>query len=263
MKISKIFSAVIAGVVSVVMLAIPVNADEGYDDGNPVFALDKAQTYTVEAGKKNDIVFFIKNISDNDSKSTLITAIDEGGKLGITGDNITSLAIQSERYTRFKVTLDVPANTLSGKYPLKLEFVAVNSDGVISEQELTADIIVKSNVVRNALSVSGYKISNNNVREGNIFDVDVTVKNGSGVDIKNGRVELTSLDGRKFAMNKGVPYVISDFKKDEEKTFKFTLIACSGIESLRESIAVECSYYLDEADEENFMCGAFLCYVDA
>ena len=251
MKISKIFSVMMAGIMSVVMLALPVNADEGYDDGNPVFALDKTQTYTVEAGKKNDVVFFIKNISDNDSKSTLITAIDEGGKLGITGDNISSLAIESERYTRFKVILDVPAGTLSGKYPLKIHFTAVNSDGVISEQELTADIIVKSNVVRNALSVSEYNISNTNVKEGNIFDVDVTVKNGSGVDIKNARVELTSLDGQKFAMNKGVPYVISDFKKDEEKTFKFTLIACSGITSVRESIAVECSYYLDEADEES------------
>ena len=63
MKISKIFSAVMAGLMSVVMLALPVNADEGYDDGNPVFALDKAQTYTVEAGKKNEIIFFIKNIA--------------------------------------------------------------------------------------------------------------------------------------------------------------------------------------------------------
>ncbi len=251
MKISKIFSAVMAGIMSLVMLALPVNADEGYDDGNPAFALDKAQTYTVEAGKKNEIIFFIKNISKNDSTSTLITAIDEDGKLGITGDNITSLAIESERYTRFKVILDVPASTLSGKYPLKIHFTAVNEYGVISEQDLTADIIVKSNVVRNALSVSGYNVSKNNIREGNIFDVNVTVKNGSGIDIKNGRVELTSLDGQKFAMNKGVPYVISDFKKDEEKTFKFTLIACSGITSLRESIAVECSYYLDAADEES------------
>ena len=68
MKISKIFSAIMAILTSVVMFAIPVNADEGYDDGNPVFALDKAQTYTVEAGKKNEIIFFIKNISNNDSK---------------------------------------------------------------------------------------------------------------------------------------------------------------------------------------------------
>ena len=50
MKISKIFSVMMAGIMSVVMLALPVNADEGYDDGNPVFALDKTQTYTVEAG---------------------------------------------------------------------------------------------------------------------------------------------------------------------------------------------------------------------
>ncbi|MBP0959252.1 MAG: hypothetical protein J5992_03920 [Oscillospiraceae bacterium] len=251
MKINKIFSAVMAMLVSFMMLALPVNADEEItDDGNPVFAFSRAQTYTVEAGKKNEISIQIKNISPNDSKSTLITAVDEGGKLGITGNNISSLAIHSEMYTSFPVVLDVPATTLSGKYPLKLEFTAVNKHGVISEHELIADIIVKSNVVRNALSVSEYNISNGNVREGNIFDVNVTVKNGSGVAIDNARVELKNLDGQKFAMNKGVSYVISDFKKDEEKTFKFTVIACSGITSVRESIAVECSYYLDDADED-------------
>lgn len=255
MKAIKFLGALVSAVMAFTMLAVPVSADEGESfsggDDSPKFALDKSQTFTVEAGKKNDITFFIKNISDNDSKTTLITAKDEGGKLGITGNNITSLGIDGGRYTRFQITLDVPSSTLSGKYPLKLEFVATNNDGAISEQTLVADIVVKSNIVRNALAVSGYTVSNNNVKENNIFDVTVKVKNGSGIPIKKGRIELKGLDGQKFAMNKGVPYYISDFAKDEEKSFTFTLIACSGISSVREAIDVECSYYLDDADEES------------
>lgn len=251
MKAIKFLGALISAVMAFTMLAVPVHAEEEENNGMLKFAVVGDQTFTVEAGKESQIVIQIKNMSKTDSQSTVITASDESGKLGITGRNSISLSMSAERYAKLSLQLDVPAATLPGKYPLKVEISAVNGAGSSFDQSMTVDVIVKSNVVRNALAVSGYTVSNNSVKENTVFDVTVKAKNGSGIPIKNARVELKGLDGQKFAMNKGVSYFISDFAKDEEKSFTFTLIACSGLSSVREAIDVECSYYLDAADENS------------
>ncbi len=248
MKPNKLFALMAVLVFAVVSFVVPVNAEEG---GVASFAFLKNQRFTVEAGKENVVPIEVKNISAYDSDSTLITAIDEDGKLGVNGENVFSSRIGSGKYVSFPVRLNVPSSTLPGVYHLKLDIISTNSSGDVSNHTLTADIVVNNSVVRNALSVTGYNVSKKDVKENTIFNVTVRVKNGSGIPIKNAKIELKDLDGTKFAMNDGASYVVSDFKKDEEKSFDFTLIACSGITSVRESIAVECSYYLDEADENS------------
>lgn len=92
------------------------------------------------------------------------------------------------------------------------------------------------------LTMTGYKVSSDAVKEKTRFNLSVTLKNSGDDDIENARLSVMGLDGNKFAINSGLTYADFSIKAGKEKTFTFELVGCEGISSIREVIPMVIEY---------------------
>ncbi len=256
MKIKNLVSLFTALIIllftAVPVLAVDDYGDDEEDTGKPHFSLYNKQTYSVKAGEKANLSIIVQNITKSLAKKVNVSFVDDSKSLNIVGNNVTSVSnVKHEGLIYSLITLDVPEYTLAGTYQIKVNIDATGKYGDVVSQSLVVDVVVSNNIIMNALSVSGYSVDKQNLKTGDVFDVTVKVKNSSGIDVKSGRIELTGLDGSKFAMADGLSYQISNFRVNEEKNFTFKVIACAGISSIREAIGVQCTYYLDETDPDS------------
>lgn len=257
LNLKRITAFFIAAMTALCMSApISVFADDDTEDpqlpaGSPYFTVYDNQSFTVQAGKVSNVNAYFINFSKEKVEKAYAT-ITCDSKLGLKGNNVRLYsAIYPNEVDLLQLVFDVPSNTLSGSYNVDVSIEATNRDQVVSTHKLTYTINVKSDVVPNALDVAGFTVSNDKVKSGDSFALELTVKNNSGADIKDARIELSELSADKFAVDGGMNYVTADFKKDEEKKITFKLIAGAGLSSAREEIKVKTSYYINLTDKES------------
>ena len=164
--------------------------------------------------------------------------------------NITEKTIYyPEMGTSFIFT--VSPTTLSGEYSFGISAeVCDNDDNVLSSFSTSLKLIVDSDLKVKGLTIESYKVSKENIRPGDSFDIDVILKNNTGVDVKNAELHLDGLDTNKFVLDKGFSKKYVDIPKGKTGSAKFSLIAQNGISLVRETLTLALSYTLDE-DKSN------------
>ncbi len=148
-------------------------------------------------------------------------------------------------------TFTVSPTTLSGEYSFGiLAEVCDNDDNVLSSFSTSLKLVVDSDLKVKGLTIESYKVSKENIRPGDSFDIDVILKNNTGVDVKNAELHLDGLDTNKFVLDKGFSKKYVDIPKGKTGSAKFSLIAQNGIALVRENLTLALSYTLDE-DKSN------------
>ena len=218
--------------------------------GSPTFALYSNQVFVVKAGAKTAINVVVQNVSSARSKKTLATIIDEKNIFTFPEGSVCSTSASGYNTTNLGYFIQTPDYTPAGRYPLTLSLSNTNNDGVVSSQSLTIYIDVQSDIKSSTVDVTSYSTDKAAIKPADAFNLNITVKNNTGVALKNVVFALDGLTGDKFAMNTGLASVTLDMAKNEEKTLQFALVGCKGIASIREIIPLKISYYLNPSDKE-------------
>lgn len=222
--------------------------------GQPVFSVEANQTFSAEAGKETYMPIKICNIANDRANFVFTTVTDESNHFEFVGTNVfrTDHVSRNCDFTvpvKFKLSDKVP----SGVYPLNLSISYTNYDGATYSEKLTVHVTVKSNFQSNSVDITNYSVDKTDIKDGDNFLLTVTVKNNSGAAIERTTLKLSGVDGTKFAMNGELPYQIFDIKNKETKTFKFNLVGCAGIASIREVIGLNLSYYTNPSDTKTLV----------
>ncbi|MBP5605210.1 MAG: hypothetical protein J6X60_06675, partial [Ruminiclostridium sp.] len=120
------------------------------------------------------------------------------------------------------------------------------NDQVLSTFSTNIKLTIKSKLNLDGISIDSYKVSSKAIKPGDKFDVEVTLRNNSGLDVKKAELQLSGLDSSKFILDKGFSKQYVDIKKGEVGTVTFSLIAQEGIAHVRENLTLELSYTYDE-----------------
>ncbi len=173
-------------------------------------------------------------------------------KLSLSSEN-TDLAVSEEEITLSNLTqtpdfrINVSKTATAGDYPVILTAKIYNDAGtLVDTQQLTYKITVTNDLDVTGLNIVSWKASKEPVKPGDAFDITVTLKNTSGVDIKDAELELTGLDSSKFILDKGFSKQYVTIENNRTGSVKFSLIAQSGIAYVRETLGLSLSYTLDK-----------------
>ncbi len=149
----------------------------------------------------------------------------------------------------FRVMISKTA--VAGQYPVTLTAQIFNSAGeLIDTQNLAYKVTIINDLDVTGLNIVSWKASKEPVKPGDAFDITVTLKNTSGVDIKDAELELTGLDSSKFVLDKGFSKQYVSIENNRTGSVKFSLIAQSGIAYVRETLGLSLSYSLDKKKPE-------------
>lgn len=84
------------------------------------------------------------------------------------------------------------------------------------------------------------------IKPGDAFDLVVTLKNATGIDIKDAEVELTDVDKSKFVLDTGFEKQYVNIGNGRTGTVRFSLIAQNGISYIRETLGLTLTYTLNK-----------------
>ena len=221
-------------------------------EGNPEFIFKSEQYFTVGAGKTTTLGIRIDNISKYSSKMTTVNIKDDKSVFKFDSPtSFTERGIPTNVGRTFYFDLNVPKTLEAGRYPLTLDITNVNYDYGSSKQSLTFYIDVVNSLDISGIYVSDYSVDKKDVKSGDAFNINATLKNTSGVDISDIKVQLEGLDGTKFAMNSGLSSATVNIKNGEETKVSFPVVACAGLSSIREVIPMKISYYINPNNKES------------
>lgn len=206
----------------------------------PVFILNSYTKDAVKAGttatinvnmrKNNDGLF--KNIT------AMLTSSDGCVIVEDIGEKISYSTSPS-----FDFKINVPATTPAGIYNLTLAMNVYNEKGkVATTASYTIPVKVTSDIKSAGLSVSSYKISRDTVKNGDKFALTLTLENNCGIDLSNIGVSLEGLVPAKFVLDGGFSEQTVSIKNGKKGDVRFNLVACAGIDSIREVIDIKATY---------------------
>lgn len=220
-------------------------------DGTPIFELYGNQTYSVTAGEVCNIQVQLQNVSEVFARYMNTMLSDDQGIVQFKSNSIVeSFGCSRRGILKVPYQVFVPAYVESGRYPLSLQLTHTNRDGVVNSQSFTIYLDVVNGTNGTGIQVADYSVSKNEIATGDIFELNVTLKNNCGVDVNGAVISLDGMDGMKFAVNSGLANRSFDIKKDETKKITFQLVACKGISSIREVINSAITYRLDPGNKE-------------
>ena len=171
-----------------------------------------------------------------------------------------------------EITIDTTTHKVEGKEDVSLYTSSFDITAPLTAAPEKYDISVKVDVydmnhilndtytfaysmkVTSDLDVAGLTIvscvpSKDLIKPGDAFDLVVTLKNATGVDIKDAEVELTDIDKSKFVLDKGFTKQYVNVENGRTGTVKFSLIAQNGLQYIRETLGLTLTYTLDKNKE--------------
>ncbi|MCM1334464.1 MAG: hypothetical protein NC084_01235 [Bacteroides sp.] len=212
------------------------------------FTLDAGTSYTVKAGETKTITARLRAVNTgafvSATSSATLTSSDASLIVEETGAK-TSISTSPS----FSFRVSAPKTAVAGTYTLTLNTTVYGSDGAITaQQSYPIPVTVTSDVVPSGLTVSGYKISKEPVKDGDSFTLSLTLKNETKIDLEDIRVSLDGLDSGKFVLDGGFSTQSVNIAAGKTGTVTFPLVACGGIANIRESIPVRAEYRINPAD---------------
>ena len=227
----------------VILNCVPEPEEATYGKHDLTMTKYTVSSSLVEKGTKFDLTVEVKNNGKEEIKSARVSVTPDGTKFAIeSGLAYTDFNIRPGETKRFVFKLIGGAGITFERenVPIVLEFGANSTTmqaAVICKPEKTAEKNGKYDI-----TVTDYSIDAGAVAENTTFNLTLNVKNSSKNKIEGARLSLLNLDGTKFALNSGLTYRDFDIAAGETQTYKFSLIGCKGIASVREVIQIELNY---------------------
>lgn len=260
-SLKKLFAVLLAAAM-MTFTAVPAAyaADEGGEAGNaenennyddmtrlvPDFVLLNKAEYDMMAGTTALITVPIK--MRNNGTYDHVIAVASGSSSEIEAEE-NEISVKPENINSFNVSFFVKAKATAsaGTYNFTLNVTAFDSsNNSITTKSFPVKIHLKSKLQLKGLIIDSYKVSKDSIRPGDHFDIEVTLKNNTGVDVKNAELALDNLDTNKFVIDKGFSKQYIDIPKGKTGSTKFSLIAQNGLALVRESLNLVLSYNLDD-----------------
>ncbi len=222
-------------------------ADELQQESVPVLAINGPDAYTMKAGYGTILPVSIYSKEGGDFSYIRLSISSESTDIECTQSEITIYSFAEKSDFNVKIA----KTALAGKYTIDVKAKIYNRLGKLADtQILKYTIIVTNDLDISGLSIVSWKASKEPVKPGDAFDITVTLKNTSGIDISNASLELTGLDASKFVLDKGFSKQYVNIENNRTGTVKFSLIAQSGIAYVRETLGLSLSYTLDKNKPE-------------
>ncbi len=223
--------------------------EEPEDLSVPAFVLATSDVYTVKAGEKTTVRVGLRAVGSVNSPCTVSAMLSSADSSVIVED--VGAKTNSSLSPSFSFDIVVPATAAEGVYNLALDVTVFNKKGEASgSYNYSIPVKVVSDVNASALTVKSYKASKDNIRSGDSFDLTITLENNCGIDLENIEVMLSGLDSTKFVLDGGFSKQTVSIADEKTGKVTFPLVACAGISSVRESIAVQAVYGIDPAKPE-------------
>lgn len=223
------------------------NADDAADviEEIPEFRISGSDSFEMWAGTNAFVNIKLVKYSGGDFHSLKCT---------LTGNSTDVTAEKSVRYmskengdlsTTFTISASPTASAETYEFSLNVN-ICNDIGKVIGTQTFPIKIKIKSKLQLKGLVIDNYKITKDPVRPGDKFDLEVTLRNNSGIKVKNAHLSLEGLDVTKFVLDTGFSDKYVDIEDGKTGTVKFSLIAQNGIALVRENITLKLDYSLDE-----------------
>ncbi len=211
----------------------------------PSFTLASSDTYELKAGTTSSVSVRLKPVGTGSvsAVSAMLTSSDSDVIVEDVGEKTSSSSSPS-----FSFKVSVPETTPEGIYNLSLTANVFARDGSpAGSYSYTIPVKVLSDVNNAALSVKTYKTSKDVIKSGDKFDLTLTLENNCGVDLENIEVSLNDLDSAKFVLDGGFSKQTVSIKDGNTGRIKFPVVACDGINSVRETIGIQAVYFINPA----------------
>ncbi len=247
----KFLAVFIAAVMMICCAAVTVYAEDSNNNESstaqtsnvpPVLALVSGKEITLDSGTSS-MVSFSFNVK-NGVRISRCEFVLSGGNNDITIMDPEMTLDDLKSPATF--TIKISKTAVSATHNLTLAVTSYASDGVTSNaQTFPIKLKVVSKLEARGLTIDSYKVSKDVVNPGDAFDITVTLKNETGIDIKNAELEIEGLSDEKFVLDKGALKQYVNLKKGEIGKVTYSLIAQKGITLVRETIKLKLSYSLD------------------
>lgn len=212
----------------------------------PIFILNSYTKSAVKAGSSATINVGLRRTNAGAFKT--VTAMLSSADKNITVEDVGEMTSYSTSPS-FNFKISVPASTPEGIYSLSMAVNVYSEKGaVITTSTYTIPVKVQSDIKAAGLTVSSYKVSRDTVKSGNNFSLTLTLKNNCGIDLSNVSVSLENLLPAKFVLDGGFSEQTVSIKKGKTADVKFSLVACNGIDSIRETIDIKAVYRTNPAE---------------
>ena len=214
----------------------------------PSFTLKPGSAYTVKAGAAKDISVQLNSVGSGrfSTIAASLSSPDSNVKVEDIGEKT------SNSYSPvFNFRISVPKTAPEGVYNLTLNTTVYSVSGSpASSGSYTIPVTVESDVKTSGLTLDSYEVTKETVSSGDSFKLKIKLKNNCGIDLENVDVTLDGLDSSKFVLDGGFSKQSVSIKNGKTGTVTFPLVACAGINAVRESIAVTASYRIDPSKAE-------------
>ena len=264
-SLKKLFAVLLAAAV-MTFTAVPAAYAENEGGGNenngtegvgteytlPDFVLNGTGEYDVIAGSTALISVPIRMRNNGTYDHVTLTANGSGDIEVDESENSVDIMNKNEFSIGFFVK--AKATAPSGKYTVTATLTAFdNANNILVTKAFSIKINLKSKLQIKGLVIDSYKVSKDNIRPGDHFDIEVTLKNNTGIDVKNAEIALENLDTTKFVIDKGLSKQYVDIPKSRTGSVKFSLIAQNGLALVRETLNLALSYSLDDKSSQSGM----------
>lgn len=214
----------------------------------PSFTLKPGSAYTIKAGATKDISVQLNSVGSGrfSTIAASLSSPDSNVKVEDIGEKT------SNSYSPvFNFRISVPKTAPEGVYNLTLNTTVYSVSGSpASSGSYTIPVTVESDVKASGLTLDSYEVTKDTVSSGESFKLKIKLKNNCGIDLENVEVTLDGLDSSKFVLDGGFSKQSVSIKNGKTGTVTFPLVACAGINAVRESIAVTASYRIDPSKAE-------------
>ncbi|MBQ3841748.1 MAG: hypothetical protein II820_03540 [Ruminiclostridium sp.] len=240
----KFLAVMTAAILMICCAAVTVSAE---DDAAaavkaPVLSMLEGKNITVDSGMST-VISFRFTIKNGAALSRADFTLS-GANNDITIQNPETSSNDLKSPVSFMIKTSKTAK--SATHNLTLNVVSYGADGTTANaQSFPVALKINSRIEARGLTIDSYKVSKDNIAPGDKFDIVVTLKNETGVDIKNAELELDGLNSEKFVLDKGATKQYINMAKGETGKVTYSLIAQKGITLVRETVNLKLSYSLD------------------
>ena len=147
--------------------------------------------------------------------------------------------------------VNAPVTAAAGKYPLVLKVDVFDNNRQLSKSfSFNYTMTVTSELDVAGMTIVSCEPSISVIRPGDAFDLVITIRNTTGIDIKDAELELTDIDKSKFVLDKGFSKQYVNVENGRTGTVKFSMIAQNGLAYVRETLGLTLTYTLDKNKPE-------------
>lgn len=199
----------------------------------------------IKNGTKFSLTVEVKNNSKYDISGARIIISTDGSKFSLDsglGYKDFDIKAGTSKNLTFDLIGGSGISSIRESIPFTIEFAGHSSQVSATVTCVPAAEKTDEGAGKYDLTLTDYSVSAAAISENVPFTLTLSLKNSSGKNINQARINIGSLDGSKFAADGGLTYKDIDIAAGATKQVSFPLIGCSGISSVREVIPIEINY---------------------